>query len=189
MIPLRCLFLVAVLASCGMAAEPEPAPASKITSFTGGWGKGSSAGRFREPSRLDGLTPDELKKTGDLAQPVAVTVLSTGRPVEGLLNIKDRIVDVRITNPNPYTIFFRGRQYRDNTTIKPIWNKLEDGAWKVAARDWCGTVVRDWEIAPGGTMDLLLTLHPELKEQQIVGLFYKAEKPSVQSECVLYEKR
>jgi len=171
-----------------VATEPTPEPSPKIQVFTGAWGKGVGTSS-RPTSRLDGLTPDQLKKTGDLAQPVTVKILSTGRTVEGLEEIKDRIIDVRITNPNPYMIFFRGRQYKDNKTIKLGWNKLENGEWKLAGWDWCGTGVRDWEIEPKGTIDLMLYLHPEIKEQQILGKFFKADEPSIQSDCLLYEKK
>jgi hypothetical protein len=181
------ILFVASVFSC-VAAEPEPAPSPKIKAFTGGWGKGQGTSSHA-PSRLDALTPDQFKKTSDLAHPLKVTILSTGRTVEGIETIKDRIVDVRITNPNPYTIFFRGRQYKDNKTIKPGWNKLENGVWKLAGWDSCGTGVRDWDIEPNGTMDLMLYLHPDLKEQQILGIFFKADEPSIQSEIVLYEKR
>lgn len=183
-------FLILILASgvsC-VAADPDPTPSPQIQAFTGGWPKGYGTGS-RPTSRLDGLSPDQFKKASDLEQPVTVTTISTGRTVEGLEEIKDRIVDVRITNPNPYTIFFRGRQYKDNKTIKPGWNKLENGVWKLAGWDWCGTGVRDWEIEPNGTVDLMLYLHPELKEQQILGIFFKADEPCIQSETVLYEKR
>lgn len=188
MSPLRFLILFLAGNLLCAAAEPDPGPSPKTQALTGGWGKSYGTGS-RPASRLDGLTPDQFKKTSDLAQPVTVTTLSTGRTVEGIEEIKERIIDVRITNPNSYAIFFRGRQYKDNKTIKSGWNKLENGVWKLAGWDWCGTGVRDWEIEPNGTMDLMLYLHPELKEQQILGTFFKADEPSVQFETVLYEKR
>jgi hypothetical protein len=174
--------------SC-VALEPTPEPSPSVQPVKGAWGRGS--GSSSPPrSRLDGYPPSELKQTADLAKPVEVSLLSVGRTVEGLEEIKDRIIDVRVTNPNPYTIFFRGRQYKDNKTITPGWNKLEHGVWALAGwDDFCGTHVRDWEIEPNGTVDLMLYLHPTLKKQQILGRFFKADEPSIQSECVLYETK
>jgi hypothetical protein len=183
-------FLICLLlgSMSGVTAEPTPESSSKVQPIKGVWGRGSGSSNSQPKSRLDGYTSNELKQTADLAKPVEVSLLSVGRTVEGLEEIKDRIIDVRVTNPNPYTIFFRGRQYKDNKTIKPGWNKLENGVWKLAGWDWCGTHVRDWEIEPNGTVDLMLYLHPKLKKQQILGRFFKADEPSIQSECVLYEK-
>ena len=171
------------------AIDPTISPPSKIKRFTGGWSKSTGPGFSLSESRLDKFTADELKKTAHLDVPVSVEVLGLGRVVEGLEDIKDRIVDVRITNPNPYPIFFQGRQYRENKTIKLGVNKLEDGKWIIAGRDLCGRGVRDWDIEPNGSIDVMLALDPNLKEQQMFGTFYKTEKPSIQSECVLYEKR
>jgi len=191
MASMRFLIIFLIWSVNCIASDATPEASSKIKSYTGGWGKGSgsSSSGSQLPSRLDGLTSDQLKKTADLAKPVEVSILAVGRSVEGIEEIKDRIIDVRVTNPNPYTIFFRGRQYKDNKTIKPGWNKLENGVWKLAGWDWCGTHVRDWEIEPNGTIDLMLSLHPELKEQQILGKFFKADEPSIQSECVLFETK
>lgn len=188
MASMRFMFILLVGCLNCIASDPTPEPSPKIKSYTGGWGKGSASASL-SASRLDGLTPDQLKKTSDLAKPVEVSILGVGRSVEGIEEIKDRIIDVRVTNPNPYKIFFRGRQYKDNKTIKPGWNKLENGVWKLAGWDWCGTHVRDWEIEPNGTINLMLYLHPELREQQILGTFYKADEPSIQSEIVLFEKK
>jgi len=152
------------------------------------WGSGSSVGAQRVTSRLYKLKPEEYKKSADLDTPVAVTVLSVGRVVKGLEKIQDRIVDVRVTNPNPYAIFFQGRQYLDNKTIKPVWGALKDGEWKIVGWDWCGTGIRDWEIEPHGSIDLMLYLNPDLQEQRIYGWFYRVDQPSVQSEYLLYEK-
>ena len=139
-------------------------------------------------TRLHDFSANALKKSADLDFPVRVEVLSLRRCVDGLEDIKERIIDVLITNPNPYPVFFQGRQYKENKTIKPGWNKLADGRWTLAGWDCCGTHVRDWDVGPGGSIDLMLYLHPELKEQQILGRFYKIDKPSVQSDCLLYEK-
>lgn len=97
-------------------------------------------------------------------------------------------MDVRITNPNPYALLFRGRQYKDSLTIVPQWNTLKNGVWTLTM-DFCGTGVRDYEVAPNATLDLMLYLHPEFKEQQILGRFYRIDKPSMQSDCLLYEKQ
>lgn len=179
------LFFVLGISPC-ISGEPSP----ETKTFTDGWSQafGSSASSSRTKSKLDYFSQDELKKSADLDFPVTITILSLGRTVEGLEDIKDRIIDVRITNPNAYSIFFQGRQYKDNKTIKPIWNKLEDGQWVLAGADWCGSGVRDWDIEANGSMDVMLYLHPELEEQQILGRFYKADKPSIQSNCLLYEK-
>ena len=185
---MRFMFILLVGCLNCIASDPTPEPSPKIKSYTGGWGK-SSGSASRPASRLDGLNPEQLKKTADLAKPVEVSILAVGRSVEGIEEIKNRIIDVRVTNPNPYTIFFRGRQYKENRTIKPGWNKLENGVWKLAGWDWCGTHVRDWEIEPNGTINLMLYLHPELKKQQILGRFFKADDPSIQSDCVLYESK
>ena len=185
----RILLLFAIGILLCKSGEPSPEPSPKIKDFTGGWGKASGSGSSRRESKFDNFSQDELKKAADLDIPVAITILSLGRSVEGLENIKDRIIDVRITNPNPYPIFFQGRQYKDNKTIKPIWNKLEGAQWVLAGWNWCGTGVRDWDIEANGSIDVMLYLHPELKEQQILGRFYKADKPSIQSDCLLYEKK
>jgi len=141
-------------------------------------------------SRLSDLSTEEFKKTADLDHPVTVEVLSTGRKVEGLTDIADRLVDVRITNPNPYGILFFGRQYRENKTVKLTWNTWKDGHWVRAGRDWCGTGVRDWVIPPGGSIDVLLTLASDLgSQQQLLSTFYRLDKPSVQSDCLLYEHK
>ncbi len=172
------------------ATDPTPSPSPKIKSYTGGWGKSTGTIAATEPrSHLEKFTADELKKTADLDVPVGVEILSLGRVVEGLEDIKDRIVDVRITNPNPYPIFFQGRQYKENKTIKPGVNKLKDGKWIIAGRDLCGRGVRDWDIEPNGSIDIMLALDPSFKEQQMFGIFYRVDKPSIQSECILYEKR
>jgi hypothetical protein len=68
------------------------------------------------------------------------------------------------------------------------WNVRKDKAWILAGWDLCGTRVRDWEIGPNESVDLLIHLAPEFKEQQILGRFYRAGQPSVQSDCLLYEK-
>lgn len=182
------MLLVIGILPC-VSAESVPEQSSKIQTFTGGWGKASGSGSSRRESKLDSFTPDDLKKTEELASPVTVTILSLGRSVEGLEEIKDRIIDVRIVNPNLYAVFFQGRQYKENTTIKPRWNTLKDGAWTLAGWDWCGTGVRDWDIEPNGSIDVMLYLHPELKEQQILGRFYRTDRPSIQSDCLLYERK
>lgn len=181
------VFLIFVL-GISPCISGEPSPETKT--FTDGWSQafGSSASSSRHKSRLDHFSQDELKKSADLDFPVTITILSLGRTVEGLEDIKDRIIDIRITNPNSYSIFFQGRQYKDNKTIKPIWNKLKDGQWVLAGADWCGSGVRDWDIEANGSIDVMLYLHPELEEQQILGRFYKADQPSIQSNCLLYEK-
>ncbi len=148
----------------------------------GGSGKGPGSGT----SKLADLSI--LKKDAELDAPVAVRIVSLGRKVEGLESIKERIVDVKITNPNPYAVFFRGRQYRDNKTIKPRWNALKDGVWTEAGWDWCERGARDWIVEPGGEIEVMLYLHSELKEQQILGRFYRVDNSSVQSDCLLYEK-
>ena len=186
--PFRLLLLFFASGLSCVATEPTPEPSPKIQTFTGGWGKWAGTGS-RPTSRFDGLAPDQLKKTGNLAQPVTITILSTGRTVDGLEDIKDRIIDVRVTNLNPYSVLFRGRQYRGNTTIVPGWNKLENESWVLAGWDGCGTGVRDWEIKPNESVDLMLYLHPSLKEQQILGRFYRADKLSTQSDCLLYESK
>lgn len=174
-----------------MASPPASDEQPKIKSYTGGWGKdsGSSVSASRLQSRLDAFTPDQLKKTADLAKPVEASFVAVGRSVEGLEILKDRLVEVRVTNPNPYKAIFRGREYRTNVIISPIYKTLEDGTWKVAGADMCGTGVRDWEIEPNGTVDLMLYLHPTLNKQQVLGKFFKADEPSIQSECVLYETK
>lgn len=172
----------------GIAAEPSPAP--KVKTYIGGWGKGSGSGTsLAAPSKLDGLTPDQLKKKADLAKPLQVSLVGIGRKIAGLADISERVVDVRLTNPNPYPVFFRGRHYRDNTTINPTWSKWENGKWTPAGWDWCSRNTRDWEIAPGASLDVMFTLHPELTNQQVLGTFYKSDEPSVRSECVLYERK
>jgi len=185
--PLRLLILVLASSLPCAAEEATSAPSSKIQTFTGGWGKGSGSSSG-PTSRLNELTLDQFKKTADLPQPVTVEILSKGRTVEGIEEIKERIVDIRITNPNPYTIFFQGRQYRDNKTIKPRWKKMEEGNWVDAGWDWCGTGVRDWDIEAKGSIEVMLYLHPELSDQQILGRFYRVDRPSMQSDCLLYEK-
>jgi hypothetical protein len=188
MASMRFMFILLVGCLNCVASDPTPEPPLKIRSYTGGWGKDSGSASM-PTSRLDGLAPDQPKKTADLDKPVEASILAIGRSVEGIEEIKDRIIDVRVTNPNPYTIFFRGRQYKNNKTIMPGWNKLENGVWKPAGWDWCGTHVRDWEIEPNGMIKLMLYLHPELKAQQILGRFFKADEPSIQSDCVLYETK
>lgn len=172
--------------SC-IATEPSPTPSPEIQAFTAGWGKASGSSS-RSASRLDGLTSDQLKKTADLDIPVAVAILEKGRVVEGLEDISERIVDVRITNPNSYPIFFRGRQYMENKTIQPRWRSLKEGHWVDAGWDWCGTGVRDWDVEANGNIEVMLYLHPELSQQQILGRFYKTDRPSIQSDCLLYEE-
>lgn len=195
MSPLRLLasvlLILASQAAISVASDatgtPEP---SKIRSFTGGWGKGTGhASSQLGNSRLYDLPSDAFKKTAELDAPVRVEILEVGRIVEGLEGIKDRIIDVKITNPNPYPIFFQGRQYRDNSTIKPGWRTLRDGVWVDAAWDWCRRSTRDWDLEPNGSMKLMIYLHPQFKEQQIVGRFYRTDQPSVQSDCLLYEKQ
>lgn len=191
MASMRFLIIFLIWSVNCIASDPTPQASPKIKSYTGGWGKcsGSSSSSSQLPSRLNGFTSDQPKKTADLAKPVEVSILAVGKSVEGIQDIKVRIIEVRVTNPNPYTIFFRGRQYKDYKTIKPGWNKLENGVWKLAGWDWCGTHVRDWEIEPEETINLMIYLHPELNEQQILGKFFKADEPFIQSECVLYETK
>lgn len=179
---------VLVILSTSLHAESPTDTLPDIEPVKTFWGSGSSVGAQRVTSRLYKLKPEEYKKSADLDAPVAVTILSTGRLVKGLEKIQDRIVDVRVTNPNPYAIFFQGRQYLDNKTIKPVWGALKDGEWKIVGWDWCGTGIRDWEIEPHGSIDLMLYLHPDLPEQRIYGRFYRVSQPSVQSEYLLYEK-
>lgn len=184
--PVRFLILVFAGGLSGVAAEPTADPSSNTQTFVGGWGKGYGTGSG-PTSRLDGLTADQLKKTADLDQPVMVTIRSVGRTIESLGESKVRIIDVRITNPNPYAIFFQGRQYLDNKTIRPGWGTLKNGEWKIIGWDWCGTGIRDWEIEPRGSIDVMLCLHPDLEKQRIYGLFHRVDRPSTQSECLLYE--
>jgi len=66
---------------------------------------------------------------------------------------------------------------------------LDDGNWVDAGWDWCGTGVRDWDIEAKGSIEVMLYLHPELSDQQILGRFYRADRPSTQSDCLLYEKK
>ena len=172
-----------------LSSEPIAKSKDGIQPVTGSWGSGSSRGSSRRESRLDSMSQDDLAKTTDLEFPVAVTILEKGRAVDGLEDISDRIVDVRITNPNSYPIFFQGRQYKENKTIKPRWRTLEEGHWVDAGWDWCGTGVRDWDIEANGSIEVMLYLHPELTQQQILGRFYKADRASIQSDCLLYEKK
>jgi len=185
----RKVLILPFVAFLHASAEPGPTPSATIHSYTGGWSKATAAANSLSQSRLDKLSPSELNKYAELDSPVTVIVLSVGRLVQGLEDIKERIVDVRITNPNPYSIFFQGRQYRENKTIKPKLNKLKDGKWTLAGRDLCGRGVRDWVIEPNASIDVMLSLDPELKEQQLVGTFYRVDKPSIQSDCLLYEKK
>jgi len=178
--------VICVLISFPFGAMAEPPAASQPAKIV--WGPFKRVGVSASPqSRLSELRPEDYKKSADLDVPVIVTVLSVGRVVKGLEEIQDRIVDVRVTNPNPYAIFFQGRQYRDNKTIKPGWGTRKDGEWKIVGWDLCGTGIRDWEIEPHGSIDLMLYLHPDLKEQRIYGRFYRVDQPSTQSECLLYE--
>ena len=182
------LFIVIGVVPC-LSSEPIAKSEDGIQPVTGSWGSGSSRGSSRRESRLDSLSQDDLAKTTDLEVPVAVTILEKGRAVDGLEDISDRIVDVRITNPNSYPIFFQGRQYKENKTIKPRWRTLEEGHWVDAGWDWCGTGVRDWDIEANGSIEVMLYLHPKLTQQQILGRFYKADRASIQSDCLLYEKK
>ena len=182
------LFIVIGVVPC-LSSEPIAKSKDGIQPVTGSWGSGSSRGSSRRESRLDSMSQDDLAKTTDLEFPVAVTILEKGRAVDGLEDISDRIVDVRITNPNSYPIFFQGRQYKENKTIKPRWRTLEEGHWVDAGWDWCGTGVRDWDIEANGSIEVMLYLHPELTQQQILGRFYKADRASIQSDCLLYEKK
>lgn len=184
--PSLTITVICVLISFPFGAKAEPSAASQPAKIV--LGSFKRVGVFASPkSRLSELRLEDYKKSADLDVPVIVTVLSVGRVVKGLEEIQDRIVDVRVTNPNPYAIFFQGRQYRDNKTIKPVWGARKDGEWKIVGWDLCGTGVRDWEIEPHGSIDLMLYLHPNLKEQRIYGRFYRVDQPSTQSECVLYE--
>jgi|GEM_PF-2956351 len=147
------------------------------------------SGSSRPPSRLDRLKPEERAQTAELDAPVTVELLGRGRSMEGLEDAADRIeiIDVRVTNPNPYPLFFRGRHYRDHKTIAARWNRREGDGWKRVGWDWCGTGIRDWDLPAGGSLDLMLIAHRQYGRQQILGMFYRADKPSVRSECLLYE--
>lgn len=187
MLPARILLLLTIGALPCLSAKPVPEPPPKIKTFKSG--EGSIAIASRCESRLDNFTPDDLKKTAELDISVTITILSISRSVEGLEEIKNRIIDVRIVNPNPYPVFFQGRQYKENKTIIPRWNTLKGDVWTLAGWDWCGTGVRDWDIEPNGSIDVMIYLHPELKQQQILGRFYRIDRPSTQSDCLLYEKK
>lgn len=171
------------------APESHSAETGKAKSFSHTY---TYTHRAAEPprSRLSDVSPEDLKKTAELDHPVTVEILSTARKVEGLTNIADRLVDVRITNPNPYALFFPGRRYLGNVTAKLTWKAWKDGQWVKAGSDWCGTGVQDWVIPPGASTDVLLWLAPNLgSQQQLLSTFYRLDKPSVQSDCLLYEHK
>ncbi len=197
-----CLFALGGSAGCLLAGEPpDPTPQVPPANLTGQESTPAETGKTRSfnsiyshrpsdppKSRRDNFSEEEWKKTTELDRPVTVEILSTGRKIEGLAEAAERLVDVRITNPNPYGIFFFGRQYGENKTVTLTWNTWKDGHWVRAGRDWCGTGVRDWDIPAGGSIDVLLSLSPNLgPRQQLLSTFYRADKPSVQSDCLLYE--
>jgi len=184
------------------SSSPEASPAS--TNSTAPESQSSETGKVRSVtytstnkashstprSRIGVLSPDELKKSADLDLPVTVETLSTGRKVEGLAEMADRLADVRITNPNSYAIFFPGRRYLGNVTATVTWKTRKGGEWVISGRDWCGTGVQDWVIPPGASIDVLLWLSSNLgPQQQLLSTFYRRDKPSVQSECLLYEHK
>ena len=188
------LFIVFMFCICWWTLLGEPLDQTvtnaEIKPYSQSWvKKGSGKGSSVSSTRLQKYSQEELKKTLELDKPVVVEILSVGGAVDSLESIKDRIIRVKITNPNPYAIFVQGRQYKDNKTIKEIWKTLKNGLWADAGWDWCGTGVRDWEISPSESIDVILTLHPDLKEQQILGRFFKQDKPSIQSDCLLYENK
>lgn len=196
------LFLLGCPSAFLLGEEPPPTRETSpaVTSLTAQEASPSETGKpqafnrtySRQPSDptkspLEGLSAED--KTSELDRPVTVEILGAGRKVEGLADVADRLVDVRITNPNPYRVFFFGRQYLDNKTATLTWNTWKDGQWVRAGRDWCGTGVRDWHVAPGASIDVLLWLSPNLGAQQLLSTFYRADKPSVRSDCLLYERK
>ena len=172
-------------------SSETPDSSDQFPKFEKTWGKskGFGGGHFREKSRLAGLTNTELNQTADLTQPVKVEILETGVILPGLEEVSDRLILVRLTNQNSYSIFFQGRRGKNYQTIKQRWNNFEHNKWELAGWDWCGTGVRDLDVGANEQIDVLLVLHPQLGKQQILGNFYKTGEISTQSEVLLYESK
>lgn len=183
--PLRLIPAVIVISGiCHVDAAPDssssPSPTPTIKSFTRGWGKGTSTSH--DPiSILDSFKGKAIPENGHLEKPMQSVFLSRD----------DRLVKVKLTNPNQYNIVFRGRQYKGDPTIKQIIKTQEDGKWKMTGQDLCGTHVRDWSLAAGESTDVLLVLGlgPVGKKEQVWALFYKEEDPTIHSECLLFEEK
>ena len=185
MAPHRFIPVVVVISGfCHAYAAPEskssPSPTPTIKSYTGGWGKGSSSSH--DPvSILDSFKGKSIPENGNIEKPIQSVFLSRD----------DRFVKVKLTNPNAYNIVFRGRQYKEDTTIKQIIKTQENGEWKITGRDFCGTHVRDWSLPAGQSIDVLLVLGlgPAGKKEQVWALFYKEDDPTIRSECILFEEK
>lgn len=160
------------------AAYPKSNPVVLPTKIYGwGWGKGSSSS-FPE-SRLDAFKGKEFPQNGELSKAITSSFVSQD----------DRLVIVTIKNPNDYDVFFRGRQYQKYPTIRESWKTKKDGEWKVTARDFCGTGVRDKKLEAGKSMDILITLNFPEEKEQVWAWFYKESDPTIRSECLLFEEK
>ena len=185
MAPLRFISAVIVFYGfCHAYAAPEssssPSQTPAIKPYTVGWGTGSSSSH--DPvSILDPFKGKTIPENGNIEKPIQSVFLSRD----------DRFVKVKLTNPNTYNIVFRGRQYKEDTTIKQIIKTQENGEWKITGRDMCGTHVRDWSLPAHKSIDVLLVLGPGPagNKEQVWAVFYKKDDPTIRSECMLFEEK
>ena len=124
-------------------------------------------------------------RIAELAKPVTVEVIS----VEPHKDEKSDKINVKITNPNFYTVCFSSRGPWDAKTISQRSKTLKSGYWVDYGFDWCGTGIKEWEIRPGKSVHVTLCLDPKLTDQQILGRFYVKDEPRVQSDCLLYTRK